>query len=374
MPDQLFLSRPVIITSKDKIALLTIQMHPVKVMGMDQKRIALVGYGNVGKALVDMLSGVDPSGKRFVFSAVCSRSLGVVRLKDSSPKGVEKKLKSQKDEAKAYNPEARVAEIKSYLKDGDYDILIEATSADYRTAEPARTYILTALDRGIDVVTCNKAPIALDFKELREAAARSNASFKFESTVMDGTPVFSMFKGMPPVKLMKIRGVFNSTTSIIIDTMREGKNFTQGLKKAKAAGVAETDPDNDLSGMDSAAKLVILCNALGGMQIGFRDVKTEQITEDLLKRTIAGVKGDRCVRVRQVASANFESKEFKVQLEVLRPEDMLFSCTGATNAAIFSMDLFGELVIAERDPTLRETAFGIYSDIVDLYTKDACYY
>jgi homoserine dehydrogenase len=345
-----------------------------KVMGLDQKRIALVGYGNVGKALVDMLSEVDPQGKRFVFSAVCSRSLGVATLKDSAPKNVEKKLKSHKGDAGAYNPEARVAQIKSYLKDGDYDMLVEATSADYRTAEPARTYILTALDRGIDVVTCNKAPIALDLKGLRDAAIRSNATFKFESTVMDGAPVFSVFKGLPPVKLLKVRGVFNSTTSMIIDTMREGKTFTQGLKKAKSVGVAETDPDNDLSGMDSAAKLIILCNALGGLHVGFRDIKTEQVTEELLKETLAAVKNDRCVRVRQVASADFQEKEYTVGIEVLRPEDMLFSCSGATNAAIFSMDLFGELVIAERDPSLRETAFGIYSDIVDIYSRDACYY
>ena len=343
-------------------------------MGVEQKRIALVGYGNVGKALVDMLSDVDPDGKRFLFSAVCSRSQGVVPLKDSPAKLVDKKVRGHKGDEGAYNPEQRVNQIKTYLREGDFDIMVEATSADYRTAEPSRTYILTALERGIDVVTCNKAPIALDLKELREAAARSNAAFKFESTVMDGTPVFSMFKGMPPVKLLKIRGVFNSTTSIIIDTMREGKNFTQGVKKAKAAGMAETDPDNDLSGMDSAAKLVILCNALAGSNLGFRDVKTEQVTEDLLKSILVAVKSDKCVRVRQVASADFVNKEFKVQLEVLRPEDMLFSCTGATNAAIFSMDLFGELVIAERDPTLRETAFGIYSDIVDLYSKDACYY
>jgi len=191
---------------------------------------------------------------------------------------------------------------------------------------------------------------------------------------MDGTPVFSLFQSLPPVKLKKIRGVFNSTTSIIIDNMREGKNFEQGLKKAKAAGVAETDPDNDLSGMDAAAKLVILCNALAGVQLKFSEVKTEPITEEALKKIIAKVKSDKCVRVRQVASADFERKEFKVELEVLKPEDMLFSCTGASNAAIFSMDLFGEMVIAERDPTLRETAFGIYSDIVDLYSKDTCYY
>jgi homoserine dehydrogenase len=341
---------------------------------MDRKRIVLVGYGNVGKGLVDMLSEVDPEGKRFLFSAVCSRSIGVALLKELPPGKVEKKLRGNKGDTIAYNPEQRTKQILTYLKEGDYDILIEATSADYQTAEPAISYIKAALERGIDVVTCNKGPIALYMRELQQLASQSNASLKFESTVMDGTPVFSLFQSLPPVKLKKIRGVFNSTTSIIIDNMREGKNFEQGLKKAKAAGVAETDPDNDLSGMDAAAKLVILCNALAGVQLKFSEVKTEPITEEALKKIIAKVKSDKCVRVRQVASADFERKEFKVELEVLKPEDMLFSCTGASNAAIFSMDLFGEMVIAERDPTLRETAFGIYSDIVDLYSKDTCYY
>jgi len=341
---------------------------------MDRKRIALVGYGNVGKGLVDMLAKVDPDGKRFVFSAVCSRSIGVAELKEASASSVEKKLKGHKGDAKAYNPEGRVTAIKEYLKHGEYDILVETTSADYLSAEPAYTYMMTALDRGIDVVTCNKAPIALKMRELQQAASRSNASLKFESTVMDGTPVFSMFRNLPPVKMMKIRGVFNSTTSIIIDTVREGKNFTQGLKKAKGTGVAETDPNNDLSGMDAAAKLLILCNALAGMNLKLADIKTEPVTEEALDKLMSKVKGDKCTRIRQVASADFAEKDFKVRLEILKPEDMLFSCSGATNAAIFSMDLFGEMVIAERDPTLRETAFGIYSDIVDLYSKDTCYY
>ncbi|MCU0861599.1 MAG: hypothetical protein MUE65_04705 [Methanomassiliicoccales archaeon] len=341
---------------------------------MDRKRIALVGYGNVGKALVDMLAEVDPEGKRFVFSAVCSRSIGVASLKDLAPGKVVRKLKGNKGDAHAYSPEERVREVKSYLREADYDILVEATSADYDTAEPALSYITTALDRGIDVVTCNKGPIALHLKDLQEAASRSNASLKFESTVMDGTPVFSLFKSLPPVRLKRIRGVFNSTTGLIIDTMRDGKNFDAGLKRAKAVGMTETDPVNDLSGMDAAAKLVILCTALAGHDLKLSEVRREQITEESLKRLLAKHKSDKCVRIRQVATADFEKREFGVALEVLKPEDMLFSCTGASNAAIFSMDLFAEMVIAERDPTLRETAFGIYSDIVDLYSRDTCYY
>lgn len=341
---------------------------------MDRKRIALVGYGNVGRALVDMLAEVDPEGKRFTFSAICSRSIGVANLRDLAPAKVEKKLKSNKGDAKAYNPEERVKDIKTYLKESDYDILVEATSADYETGEPAMSYITTALDRGIDVVTCNKGPIALHLRSLQEAASRCNASLKFESTVMDGTPVFSLFKSLPPVKLKRIRGVFNSTTGIIIDNMKDGKNFEQGMKRAKAVGMTETDPVNDLSGMDAAAKLVILCTALAGHDLKLNEVKREQITEESVKKLLDKSKGDKCVRIRQVATADFEKKEFKVGLEVLKPEDMLFSCTGASNAAIFSMDLFAEMVIAERDPTLRETAFGIYSDIVDLYSKDTCYY
>jgi len=341
---------------------------------MDRKRIALIGYGNVGKALVDMLVEVDPEGKRFVFSSVCSRSVGVANMKDSPSAKVEGKLKGNKGDVGAYNPEERVKQIRSYLKEGDYDILVEATSADYQTAEPAFSYINTSLERGIDVVTCNKGPIALYMRELQQAASRCNASIKFESTVLDGTPIFSMFQSLPPVKLKRIRGVFNSTTSIIIDNMREGKTFEQGLKKAKAVGMAETDPENDLSGMDAAAKLVILCSALAGSSLKLKDIKRDPMNEEVLKKILLKAGGDKCVRVRQVASADFDKKEFKVGLEVLKPEDMLFSCTGASNAAIFSMDLFGELVIAERDPTLRETAFGIYSDLVDLYSKDACYY
>jgi homoserine dehydrogenase len=92
------------------------------------------------------------------------------------------------------------------------------------------------------VVTANKGPLAHAFASLRDESAREGLMFRFESAVMDGAPVFSIWhNGMPGVKVLGFSGSLNSTSKIVIQTMEQGGSFEQGLAEARAMGVTEGD-------------------------------------------------------------------------------------------------------------------------------------
>ena len=113
------------------------------------------------------------------------------------------------------------------------------------------------------VVTANKGPIAHAYAELREQARRAGVQFRFESTVMDGAPVFSMVRDhLPGVEVLGFTGVLNSTSKIVVEAMRDGLSMEEGIETARRLGVTEADASYDLDGWDSAAKTAALANVL----------------------------------------------------------------------------------------------------------------
>ncbi|MFQ6126362.1 MAG: hypothetical protein ACE5R6_17390 [Candidatus Heimdallarchaeota archaeon] len=334
---------------------------------MTRKRIALIGYGNVGKAVTELLAEVDPKGTKFTFSAIGSRSLGLLELNKAPPSSVKPQVDVALQNTKLKTIKDATYEITSWLREGDYDVLVEAIIANYDTGEPAITYIKTAFEQGKDVITCNKAPLVLAMDRLQVIAARSGARLRYESTVLDGTPIFSIFRNaLPKVRVKRIRGILNSTVNVVLDYLHQKLNLEQGIENAKMLGTAEEDPSLDLEGIDAAAKLVILVNTLSEMKIKLSDVEKQPLTQETFENARNTCLYDQNIIIRQVSIADFNSKTYRVNLEAVHPFDFLYGCRSTSNAAVFSLDLFGELVIAEQNPSLKTTAFGIYSDLIDI--------
>merc|ERR1740117_1656798 len=158
-------------------------------------------------------------------------------------------------------------EVLSVLhRNGRLAAVIEASPANYDTAEPAISITRHALRLGVHVVSANKGPVAVALTELRSiAAAAPSCRYLFESACMDGVPIFNMArKCLPGAKVLGFEGILNSTTNVIISAMEDSPEvtFEEGLARAQAAGIAETDPSGDIDGLDAAVKCVCLCRAL----------------------------------------------------------------------------------------------------------------
>ena len=128
--------------------------------------------------------------------------------------------------------------------------------------QPAVDHIRAALNHGAHAITANKGPIVHAYRELRDLAAKQGKRFLFESTVMDGVPIFSLFDQLPAIHLQGFHGILNSTTNVILSQMEQGLSFDEALKKAQALGVAETDATHDIDGWDAAVKTAALITVL----------------------------------------------------------------------------------------------------------------
>jgi homoserine dehydrogenase len=243
------------------------------------------------------------------------------------------------------------------------DIMIEVSTLDARTGQPALDYIREALAAGMHVVTANKGPIAHGYVELMALAGRQKRRLLFEATVADDLPVFSLKRhALQTAEILGLRGIVNSTANYLLSEMARGKPYAAALAEAQRLGIAERDPSNDLEGWDAAAKAVILARALIGSSLQVRDVIRQPIGESLDQRVRTAVTQGR--RLRPVVTIDREGARWgPVELS---PEDSLFAVDGFSLALDIETDVAGRLTVVLHDPHLEQTAFALLSDVISL--------
>ena len=123
------------------------------------------------------------------------------------------------------------------------DLLVEATPLDPHGGRLAIAHLEAGFAHGIDAITVNKGPIAWDYRRLADLAASRGRRLLFEGAVMDGCPVFSLFRScLPGCRLLGFDAVFNSTTNFILDAMGEGVGFADALAQVQAQATPRPTP------------------------------------------------------------------------------------------------------------------------------------
>ncbi len=257
------------------------------------------------------------------------------------------------------------SDVRQWLRVAQADVLFEATSLNASTGQPAIDHLEAALESGAHAITANKGPLVHAYEELRELAAARGKRFLFESTVMDGVPVFSLFRDtLPIIHLQGFRGILNSTTNLILTGMEQGASFAQSLRKAQEVGVAEADASNDIDGWDAAVKVAALVRVLMGTALSLREISRE------------GIRG---LSAEEVRSARAAGEPYKLVCRAMReggkvvasvrPErvplsDPLALVEGTSSVICFQTDIFPELAIVETNPGLDATAYGLLADFL----------
>jgi homoserine dehydrogenase len=255
-------------------------------------------------------------------------------------------------------------DIREWLERSHADVFIEASSLNLQSGEPAIEHIKTALEFGAHALTANKGPIVYAFAELTKLAVEKKKQFLYESTVMDGVPIFSMFPlGLPAVDLRGFHGVLNSTTNVVLTEIERGLSFDEAVKRAQAMGIAETDPSADVDGWDAAFKVVALAIVLMGVPVKVEQVRRTGIRE-LSEEKIRSVR-DAGMRYKLVCRAVRRGLgvECTVAPELLLAGDPLANLEGSSSAIRFDMDVFG-LSIVEHNPGIDATGYGLVADLV----------
>ena len=180
---------------------------------------------------------------------------------------------------KSRESDQKLTNVRDWLSAAQADILFEATSLNVETGQPAIDHIRAALEHGAHAITANKGPIVHAYRELRDLATEQGKRFLFESTVMDGVPIFSLFDQLPAIHLQGLHGILNSTTNVILSEMENGLSFDESLKKAQSLGIAETDATHDIDGWDAAVKTAALITVLMDVPVRLEDIYREGIRD-----------------------------------------------------------------------------------------------
>ena len=319
-------------------------------------KLAIIGWGNVGRALGRLL---QKKRRDFPF-----RVTGIHTLRHGTVTASEG-LRWEALDAVEFGP--RAPSVEAFLDAAAADCAVELTTLNPSTGEPAIGHIRAAFARGMHVVTANKGPIAHAFAALREEARRAGRGFRFESSVMDGAPVFNLWRhAMPGVKVLGFAGVLNSTSKVVIETMERGGTFEEGLAAARAMGITEGDGAYDVEGWDAAAKAAALANVLLDARTTPQAVNVRGITRLTPERVRRIASEGRTVRLVSRGKRSAGQVSLRVRAEVLDRNDLLAATPGTSNMILFDTDLMGTFGTVSIEPGVDQTAYGVFSDLAGL--------
>ena len=262
------------------------------------------------------------------------------------------------------------ASIDEFLDRSKAEVVMELTALDPATGEPAITHIRKAFARGMHVVTANKGPIAHAYAALRNEAKRAGVQFRFESTCMDGAPVFNMVRcNLPGVQVLGFTGVLNSTSKVVIAAMRRGLSMDDGIAEARKLGITEADASYDIDGWDSAAKAAALANVLMDAQVTPLDVDRKGIGRLTVAKLKEMAENRKTVCLVSRGTRTASGVKLRVRAEVLDDNDLLACVQGTSNLLLLHTDLMGTVGTVSLSPGIDQTAYGVFSDLVDIATS-----
>jgi len=333
-------------------------------------RLAIIGFGNVGQEFARLLLSkrqwlLRSKGLDVEVVAIATGSKG--SLMSDRALDLERVLSEiqANGHIRGYPDSHTELPPSDIISETVADMAIELTTLDVRSGEPAICHISRAMECGLDVITANKGPIAFAYSELKALARSCGVRFRFEGTVMDGTPVFNLVeKTLPGCQVTCVRGILNSTSNFVLSEMSKGQTMEDAVKRAQALGIAEADPSLDIDGWDAAAKITALANVLMDARktpldvdrTGVRDLSSHDLTD--------AIKSGK--KIKLVASADISDGEVRLRVrpETVGPDSAFWSVEGTSSALSISTDLMGELTILETDPAITQTAYAVFSDMI----------
>lgn len=316
---------------------------------MKEIKIGLLGFGTVGAGVVE---GIQKNGQ------LMAQRTGVLPII-----GKIADLDIESDRGVAVDPSILTTDALSVINDPDIDIIVELVGG----LTVAKKFVLLALEAGLPVVTANKALLAEAGRELFEASAKSGAGLYFEASVAGGIPVLRALRdGLVGDQIQSMYGILNGTCNYILTRMeREGLDFDTVLADAQKLGYAETPPDLDIDGDDTAHKAVLLASLAYGAPVPM-DAFTIEGIRGLSHREIeyADELGYRVKLLAVIRNVNGQV-EMRVEPSLVPKNHLLASVNDSFNAVFIEGDVVGETLYYGRGAGRLPTASAVIGDIME---------
>ncbi len=344
---------------------------------MKELKLALIGFGNAGQAFAKMLLEKEEEVRqkydtRITVVAITTKTRG--NLIDAWGIDLDKALKNVQnsgrfDKILGFSENSTSQDIVDKV---DYDVLVELTPLEFSSGKIATNHIRGALKRGRHAITANKGPVAWAWRELTELAQKNNCRFLYETTIMDGTPVFNMKRdSLRLCRVTGIKGILNSATNYILCEMENGRTMEEIVEEGKKRGFIEANPANDIEGYDAAAKVAVLANVFMGTDITPLDVECRGIQgitqEDIRKAAEKNAVIKLMCRIEEDENGKVHGK---VTPEEIDKKDIYASIDGTSSILTIQTDLMGTLTVIEEAPEVQQSAYGLFADLMAIVEQD----
>ncbi len=338
---------------------------------MKDYRLALLGFGNVGQAFLrllqrkkDLLS--QDYGLRFTLTGIATTRHGIAIDHDGIDCDRALQLITRGVSLNSLSSGPPITEPLEFIRTCGASVLVENTPVSYADGQPALNYLRAALGLGMHAITANKGPVVYGFQELTALAMQHRSRFFFESAVMDGAPIFSLFReALPAASLYSFHGILNSTTNLVLTRMEEGDTFEGALAYAQSIGLAETEPSGDIDGWDAAVKVSALVTVLMGIPLKPGEVERTGI-RSLTPVDISQAR-KQAKRWKLVCTARRDGNlvTARVAPELVGADSPFYGVNGTSSIVTFETDVLPQLSIVEGNPGPETTAYGLLADFIN---------
>jgi len=336
--------------------------------------LALLGFGNVGKAFARLLAAkkqelMDDHGFLPRITAITTKKHGVCIDPDGL---IDQELINLLDSNKpldlsVFDRVGFEGDTFDFIHQVPAHVLLETTPVNPHSGLPALDYLRAGARRGLHLITANKGPVVHGYRELTELTRQHDRLFRFESAVMDGAPIFSLFRGpLAGARLHGFYGILNSCTNLLLERMRNGETLEEAIEFGASIGITETDPSNDVDGWDAAIKVAALTTVIMGIPLKPQDVDREGIRE-ITAQQIADARQNG-KRWKLVCTAKRQGPQMitaRVRPEQIAADSPLYAINGTSSYVQFESDVLPGLGIVESNPGPETTAYGLLADLLN---------
>lgn len=316
-------------------------------------RVALLGCGNVGAALAELILR-----RRSHIAAKFGVDIHITAAAVRNPHAARKV---------ALPPEIFTTDAAAAAGSDNVDVVVELIGG----LHPARELLLAALQDGKSVVTANKELLAAYGPELASAASASGAKLLFEAAVGGGIPLIrALSESLAGESVRRVMGIVNGTTNYILGRMSEdGVGYAEALAEAQGRGYAEEDPTADVEGHDAAAKVAIMASIAFGGSVKGSDVHREGIAQVSVDDIVFARRLGYAIKLLGIAERSGDGEDEAVAVHVhpamLALTHPLASVRGSFNAVFIEGEAVGELMLYGRGAGGRPTASAVLGDLID---------
>ncbi len=318
--------------------------------------IGIIGFGNIGTGTVRTLLN-----NREQIERMAGREMKLVAIAD---------IDWETDRGVNLDGVRKEKDGKAVATANDIDAVVELIGG----TGVAKEMVVTALNAGKDVVTANKALLAVHGQQIFRLAQEKNRSVLYEASVGGGIPLIQSFNGgMAAAKVTELFGILNGTCNYILTAMaKDGREYEEVLKEAMKLGYAEPDPTFDVEGTDTAHKASILASMLFNTAVNLDDVHIEGISHVTLDDIRFGQRLGYTLKLLAIAKDHGDRIEVRVHPTFIENDTVLASVCGSYNAVYTHADGLEGTLLYGRGAGPLPTGNAVLSDLIQLARRDGC--